>query len=98
LLWNLILSGFIAAVAFRFRKRRPETLPWALAVMFVVQAFYLTLVMGPTTPFATLPVAPPDGLGPLPLLQNHPLMAVHPPMLYLGLVGMTVPFAFAMAA
>ena len=43
-------------------------------------------------------VAPPDGAGPNPLLQNHPLMAVHPPMLYLGYVGLTVPFAFAMSA
>ena len=43
-------------------------------------------------------VAPAEGLGPNPLLQNHLLMAVHPPMLYLGYVGMTVPYAFAMAA
>jgi cytochrome c-type biogenesis protein CcmF len=43
-------------------------------------------------------VAPADGLGPNPLLQNHILMAVHPPMLYLGYVGMTVPFAFAISA
>ena len=43
-------------------------------------------------------VAPADGLGPNPLLQNHILMAVHPPMLYLGYVGFTVPFAFAVSA
>jgi cytochrome c-type biogenesis protein CcmF len=98
LLWNLILAGFIAAVAFRFRKRRPETLPWALAVLYGVQVFYLALVMGPTRPFATLAVVPPDGQGPLPLLQNHPLMAIHPPLLYLGFIGTTVPFAFGMAA
>ena len=49
------------------------------------------------SPF-TSGVAPADGLGPNPLLQNHILMAVHPPMLYLGYVGMTVPFAFAMSA
>ncbi len=98
LLWNLILAGFIAAVAFRFRRRRPETLPWALAVLYGVQVFYLVLVMGPTRPFARLSVAPLDGQGPLPLLQNHPLMAIHPPMLYLGFIGTTVPFAFAMAS
>ncbi len=100
LLWNLILAGFIAAVAFRFRKRPPETFPWALAVMNVVQVFYLVLVLGPTRPFATFAggVGPADGRGPLPLLQNHPLMAIHPPMLYLGFIGMTVPFSFAMAA
>ncbi|MGH2579300.1 MAG: heme lyase CcmF/NrfE family subunit, partial [Actinomycetota bacterium] len=45
-----------------------------------------------------LSAVPLDGRGPLPLLQNHPLMAVHPPMLYLGFTGFTVPFAFAIAA
>jgi cytochrome c-type biogenesis protein CcmF len=98
LLWNLVLAGYLAAVAFRFRRSRPETFPWALAVMFGVSAFYLLLVLGPTTPFATLATAPADGRGPLPLLQNHPLMAAHPPMLYLGFIGFTVPFAFAIAA
>src|SRR5436309_13081366 len=98
LLWNLILAAFIAAVAFRFRRRAPETFPWALAVMNTVQVFYLVLVLGPTQPFATFAIAPANGHGPLPLLQNHPLMAIHPPMLYLGFIGMTVPFAFAMAA
>jgi len=98
LLWNLILAGFISAVAFRFRKRRPETLPAAMAVLFAVQCFYLVLVLGPTRPFATLAAPPLDGQGPLPLLQNHPLMAAHPPFLYLGFIGMTVPFAFAVAA
>ncbi len=98
LLWNLVLAGYLAAVAFRFRRYRPDTLPWALAVMYGVAAFYLLLVSGPSRPFATLAAPPPDGRGPLPLLQNHPLMAVHPPFLYLGFVGFTVPFAFAMAA
>ncbi len=98
LLWNLVLAGYIAAVAFRFRRRNPETFPWAMAVMYAVSAFYLVLVLGPTRPFATLASAPPDGRGPLPLLQNHPLMAAHPPFLYLGFIGLTVPFAFAMAA
>jgi cytochrome c-type biogenesis protein CcmF len=98
LLWNLVLAGYIAAVAFRFRRRKPETFPWAMAVMYMVSAFYLVLVLGPTRPFATLVSAPVDGRGPLPLLQNHPLMAAHPPFLYLGFIGLTVPFAFAMAA
>src|ERR671931_27468 len=98
LLWNLILAGYIAAVALRFRHRRPETLPLAMGVMYAVSAFYLVLVLGPTRPFAALASPPLDGRGPLPLLQNHPLMAAHPPFLYLGFIGMTVPFAFAMAA
>jgi cytochrome c-type biogenesis protein CcmF len=98
LLWNLVLAGYIAAVAFRFRRGAPEILPWALAVLYGTSVFYLVLVLGPTTPFASLGGTLPDGRGPLPLLQNHPLMAVHPPMLYLGFIGFTVPFAFAIAA
>src|SRR5688500_172785 len=98
LLWNLVLAGFIAAVAFRFRRSRPSTFPWAMAVLFGVAAFYLLLVSGPTRPFETLASIPADGRGPLPLLQNHPLMAAHPPFLYLGFIAFTVPFAFAIAA
>jgi cytochrome c-type biogenesis protein CcmF len=97
LLWNLVLAGYLAAVALRFRRYRPEFLPWALAVMYAVAVFYLLLVSGPSKPFAALAAVPGDGRGPLPLLQNHPLMAVHPPFLYLGFVGFTVPFAFSVA-
>jgi cytochrome c-type biogenesis protein CcmF len=98
LFWNLILAGYIAAVAIRFRHYRPPTFPYALSVLFVVQAFYLVLVDGPARPFGTLAQAAADGRGPAPLLQNHPLMAVHPPFLYLGFIGFTVPFAFGVAA
>src|SRR6266540_4749038 len=98
LLWNLVLAGFLVAVALRFRRQRPETFPWALGTMFVVSAFYLSLITFATHPFGTLPRTPPDGRGTLPLLQNHPLMAAHPPLLYVGFIGLTVPFAFAMAA
>jgi cytochrome c-type biogenesis protein CcmF len=98
LLWNLVLAGYAAAVAWRFRRSRPTGFPIALAVMFAVQTFYLALVNGPARPFATLALAPLDGRGPAPLLQNHPLMAVHPPFLYLGFIGFTVPFAFGIAS
>ncbi len=97
LLWNLILVGYIAAVAFRFRRQRPETFPWAMAVLYAVSIFYLILVLGPSQAFAGTGLIPRDGRGPLPLLQNNWLMAIHPPMLYLGYLGFTVPFAFAMA-
>ena len=98
LLWNLILGGYIAAVAVRFRRDRPPTFPYALSVLFAVQVFYLILINGPAQPFASLANPPADGRGPAPLLQNHPLMAVHPPFLYLGFIGFTVPFAFGIAA
>lgn len=98
LLWNLVLSGYIAVVAWRFRRNAPAIFPYALSVLFAVQMFYLFLVNGPARPFATLANPPLDGRGPAPLLQNHPLMAVHPPFLYLGFIGFTVPFAFGIAA
>ena len=72
---------------------------WAMLVLFVVSAFFFALMLGPADPF--IAVNPPpgyDGPGPNPLLQNHILMAFHPPILYLGYVGFTVPFAFAISA
>ena len=99
LLWNLILAGYLAAVAIRFRRDdRPPTFPYAMGVLYAVQVFYLILINGPARPFAGLASPPADGRGPAPLLQNHPLMAVHPPFLYLGFIGFTVPFAFGIAS
>src|SRR5215467_8151937 len=98
LLWNLILAGYIAAVVLRFRRDRLPMFPYALSLLFGVQAFYLILVNGPARPFASLANPPADGRGPAPLLQNHPLMAIHPPFLYLGFIGFTVPFAFGVGA
>ncbi len=99
LLWGLVLAGFIVAVAWKFRARLDDPLVgWALLTMFVVSLFFFGLMLGPANPFRTLADPPLDGPGPNPLLQNHPLMAFHPPMLYLGYVGFTVPFAFAVAA
>jgi len=99
LLWTLILAGYTVAVVLKFRKRLTDPLVgWAMLTMFVVALFFFGLMLGPANPFRTLAVPPLDGPGPNPLLQNHPLMAFHPPMLYLGYVGFTVPFAFAIAA
>ena len=99
LLWILVLCGYVAAAAWRFRARTAEpTVAWALAVMLGVCIFFFALLAGPANPFATLADPPLDGGGLNPLLRNHPLMAIHPVMLYLGYVGFTVPFAFAVAA
>ena len=99
ILWSLVLGGYLTAVAWKFRRRLDDPLvAWALLTMFVVAAFFFGLMLGPANPFATLADPPLDGPGPNPLLQDHPLMAFHPPMLYLGYVGFTVPFAFAVAA
>ncbi len=101
LLWVLVLAGFTGSVAWRFRARRDDALVgWALVVMFVVCAFFALLSFGPANPFAAGAAVSPgfDGPGPNPLLQNHILVLFHPPILYLGYVGFTVPFAFAIAA
>ncbi len=101
LLWVLVLAGFTGAVAWRFRGRADDTLVgWALVVMFVVSAFFALITFGPANPFAAGPAVGSgfDGPGPNPLLQNHILVLFHPPILYLGYVGFTVPFAFAIAA
>ncbi len=100
LLWVLILVGYVVAVARRFRDRLADPMvAWALLVLFVVCTFFFLLLAGPAFPFARFhPWAGFDGPGPNPLLQNHILMAFHPPVLDLGYVGFTVPFAFALGA
>ena len=100
LLWSLILAGYLTAVVRHFRDRATDPLvAWATAVGLLVAVFFFGLMLGPANPFRTLHgVLPTDGPGPNPLLQNHPLVAFHPPMLYLGYVGFTVPFSFAVAA
>jgi cytochrome c-type biogenesis protein CcmF len=99
LLWVLILAGFTAAVAWRFRKRTDDALVgWALIVMFAITAFFALISLIPADPFAAGAVGVTSGPGPNPLLQNHILVLFHPPILYLGYVGFTVPFAFAIAA
>ena len=100
LLWVLILVGYLVLVVHRFRDRLGDPMVgWTLLVMFTVCAFFFFLLAGPAQPFGRFePWVGYDGPGPNPLLQNHVLMAFHPPVLYLGYVGFTVPFAFAIAS
>ena len=100
LLWALVLAGYLVAMAHRFRSRAADPLvAWAAVTGLAVAAFFFALMAGPANPFREVAGAvPADGPGPNPLLQNHPLMAFHPPMLYLGYVGFTVPFAFAVGS
>jgi len=99
LLWALILGGYLAFVTHKFRRRADDALVVVATITgLVVSLFFFALMLGPANPFTTLATAPADGRGPNPLLQNHVLMAFHPPMLYLGLVGFTVPFMFAIGA
>lgn len=100
LLWTLVLCGYVVAVVVKFGQRGADPmLAWAMLTLFVVSGFFFALMVGPAAPFERFdPPLGYDGPGPNPLLQNHILMAFHPPILYLGYVGFTVPFAFAIGA
>ena len=99
LLWALILVGYVGVVAWKFRDRFDDPMVgWAMATMWVVVLFFFGLMLGPANPFVEVTNPPADGPGLNPLLQNNVLMAFHPPMLYLGYVGFTVPFAFAIGS
>ena len=98
LFWGWVLSAYTAAAVWVHRGRLGSVVPYATATMLAVGTFFYVLLVGPANPFGLVSPAPLDGPGPNPLLQNHILMAVHPPFLYLGYVGMTVPFAFAIGA
>ena len=98
LLWTVILAGATAYVAWRGTMELPRLGTTALAVLLGMVTFFLLLVTTPAAdPFVRID-PPADGNGPNPLLQNHPLMALHPPLLYLGYVLFSVPFAYAIAS
>ncbi|NNE72414.1 MAG: heme lyase CcmF/NrfE family subunit [Acidimicrobiales bacterium] len=100
LLWAVILAGYLVIVVVKFRHRLVDPLvTWALLVLFIVTAFFYFLMLDAANPFAGFDPPPGYvGTGPNPLLQNHWLVTIHPPVLYLGYVGFTVPFSFAIAA
>ena len=96
--WVFLLSIFGTSAVYINRERHRELIPYVVAVISVVQMFFLFLMVVHKNPFATfLMDVPTDGRGLSPLLQN-PYMVIHPPSLYIGFVGMTIPFAFGMAA
>jgi cytochrome c-type biogenesis protein CcmF len=96
--WVSLLSAFGAAAVYINRERHRELIPYVVAVIAVVQMFFLFLMIVHNNPFSTfLTQAPTDGVGLSPLLQNF-YMVIHPPTMYLGFVGLTIPYAFGMAA
>jgi cytochrome c-type biogenesis protein CcmF len=96
LLWLLVLTGYGAAAVLLHRRAAKDVVVWAVPVLGGVMTFFAIMLVFVASPFATR-LAPADGDGMVPSLQN-PYMLAHPPMLYLGYVGLTVPFAFAMGA
>ena len=98
LLWALILTGLTVAVIRHYHREATDAVvAWATLVMFVVGGFFILLMVGPADPFLHNPAHFLQGAGPNALLQDNPLVAVHPPLLYAGFVGFSVPFAFAIA-
>ena len=98
LFWGWILAGYTALVAFVRRRAADRLTPFVLGTLGIVGLFFFGLLAGPANPFGLVVPTPENGPGPNPLLQNHPLMGLHPPLLYFGFVGLSVPFAFAIAA
>lgn len=98
LLWGFVLACSVIGLAATTKGKYPDHTPWALSVALGVGVFFTFLIAGVANPFEPMDPIPADGPGPNPLLQNHILMVIHPPMLYLGYVGMTIPFAMGSAA
>jgi cytochrome c-type biogenesis protein CcmF len=95
LLWLLVLTGY-AGLAVWLNRRSRELVAWTVPVFGLVAVFFAFMLCFVSSPFNVQPASP-DGQGMVPSLQN-PYMLAHPPLLYLGYVGLTVPFAFAMGA
>ena len=102
LFWSFILATYAAVAVLTTRRHYRQLLPWVIAIVSTVQVFFLLLNNFVASPFQLLMqdkivYTVPDGNGLNPLLQYW-AMVIHPPMLYLGYVGFTIPFAFAMSA
>jgi len=96
--WVFLLSLFGSVAVYINRERHRELIPYVVAVISVVEMFFLLLMVVHKNPFETfLTESPADGTGLSPLLQNF-YMVIHPPTMYSGFVGLTIPYAFGMAA
>ena len=99
LLWTFMLGVMSFIVVLQNRRRNRALVPWVVAVMMLSVVFFGSIVAFVSNPFAPLPPGQSwsSGQGMNPLLQ-HPVMLIHPPILYTGFIGFSVPFAFAAAA
>src|SRR6476469_1569641 len=96
LLWLLVLTGFGALAVTINRRLLRDLVAWVVPVLGGIGTFFAFVLVAVASPFGTQ-TAPVDGAGLTPSLQN-PYMVAHPPMLYLGYVGLSIPFAFAAGA
>ena len=97
LFWTLLLTAFSTIALRQARRRNSRLVAWTAAVLGGIAVFFLLLLAFPADPFTRLAQIPLDGQGLNPLLQS-PGMVIHPPLLYTGFVGFSIPFAFAMGA
>ena len=97
LYWALMLAVFSAIFAVTARRAPTVMVPYVIATLMGIQIFLSLMLCTVSNPFVRLPVAPPDGNGLNPLLMD-PGMLVHPPMLLMGYMSFSLPFAFAVAA
>jgi cytochrome c-type biogenesis protein CcmF len=98
LFWTLLATGWATLALWRHRAARHATMAWVGATLASVNLFFFAVMAWPGNPFGRILPAAAEGNGPNALLQNHPFMALHPPLLYLGYTGLAVPFAFGIAA
>ncbi len=96
LLWAWLLAGFALLVA--LLAKADSLRPYALGTLLAILTFFLLVNASVGSPFIGVPIPPVDGRGPNALLQNHWMFAVHPVLMYIGFVGLSVPFAYAVAA
>ena len=97
LFWEVVLAGMSALVAYLYQRTNREVIPYVIVTLNIIHVFLLLLLVTYSNPLATQLPVPLEGRGLNPLLQ-HPAMVYHPPMLYLGYIGFSIPFAFAMGS
>ena len=98
LFWTLLATGWAALVLHRYRNRAAALMPWVGVTLALGVSFFFAVMAWPGDPFVRITPVGTEGNGPNALLQNHPFMGLHPPLLYLGYTGLAVPFAFGVAA
>lgn len=97
LLWSGLQALFATLALSRPSARARRLVPWATVFLNLITVFFVAVTLFRSNPFTALPYAPLQGQGLNPLLR-HPGMIFHPPALYVGYVGLAIPFAFALAA
>jgi cytochrome c-type biogenesis protein CcmF len=97
LFWAVVLSLFASLAQLLTPRRYAHLMPYVAGVTSAVVVFFVSVMLFGSSPFERLPYTPADGRGLNPQLQNVG-MVIHPPMLYLGYISITIPFAFAIAA